>query len=278
MPSNTPHFPCTIASRQTAVEKVIRHMKTSLVEWDVDVSLAALARVACYSESHLIEVFMEVTDTTPHHFLASLRIQKAKELLLHTRKSATEIALDVGYQSFPTFSRTFKDYVGMTPARFRAAPRTLSPAQLAELARAFIARNQPPADVEHLIEGTVHLPASATGVIFVGTFTQGVPQGIPFSGTVLLHGGPFRLRCPARDEFHLLAALVAAPASVNASAHHIEPSFVASHRVRPGQNCPRLTLRPMHLGDPPLVVSLLGLLHEPEIGNLDKHRRIPTPY
>ena len=256
----TLHHPGTITARHAAVEKVIRHMKSSLVEWDVDVSLATLARVACYSESHLIEVFMEVTNTTPHHFLASLRIQKAKELLLHTHKSATEIALDVGYNSFPTFSRTFKNYVGISPAKFRQAQRTLSSAQLAELARAFIVRNQPPADAEHVIEGTVLLPAAASGVIFVGTFTQGVPQGIPFSGTVLLRGGPFRLRCPGDEEFHLLAALVAAPRTDQASAHHIEPTLVASHRLTPHQTCPPVRLRPLQLSDPPLVVSLLGLL------------------
>ncbi len=141
------HRPEIDAEQRSRVEKSVRYMKENLVKWDAKLSNADLARVACYEESHLIHLFKKLTGTSPHHFLASLRIQKAKELLLTTDASVTDIALQVGYQSFPTFSRTFTDYVGLSPSEFRKAPRTVAASELIIAAKNFIARNHVPVSV-----------------------------------------------------------------------------------------------------------------------------------
>lgn len=253
--------PDTEAAHQAAVEKVIVHMKANLDAWDSDLSLAALAREGCYSQSHLIEVFEEITGTTPHHFLASLRIQRAKELLLQTTRTVTDIALEVGYQSFPTFSRTFKDYVGLPPADFRKLPPTIPTPDLLALVRAFVASQKTPSAGENRLEGHIQAPTDHSGVIFVGTFTRGVPQGVPFSGTVMLNGGSFCIKRPDEGKFHLFAALVRIP-SLGAPnpAHQIVPMLVAAQHIECCQNSASLILRPQRLTDPPLVVSLAELL------------------
>lgn len=254
------HRPETVVAHETAVRKIIRHMRANLVEWESELSLDHLAREGCYSKAHLIEIFDEVTGTTPHHFLASLRIQMAKELLLKSNASATDIALEVGYQSFPTFSRTFTDYVGISPLEFRKAPKFLSASELAADATSFIAKNYIPASCKAL-EGRVKVPVRSPGLVFVGTFTRGIPQGRPDSGTVLLEPGFFRIRKPATQKYHLLAALLPWQTCSSSPCHTITPALVASRRnVNPEDGSTELILRPLCTTDPPLVVSLIGLL------------------
>jgi len=53
-------------------------------------------------------------------YLTSVRIERAKQLLLGTEQNCTEICFQVGYNNQSYFTRTFKDLVGMTPRKFRA--------------------------------------------------------------------------------------------------------------------------------------------------------------
>jgi two-component system response regulator YesN len=56
-------------------------------------------------------------------YLTSVRIERAKQLLLATNQSCTEICFEVGYNNQSYFTRTFKGLVGMTPRKFRARNR-----------------------------------------------------------------------------------------------------------------------------------------------------------
>lgn len=258
--SSPSHRPDTLVAHKVAVEKVISHMKANLEAWDVDFSLDAFARAACYSKGHLIEVFEEITGTTPHHFLASLRIQKAKDLLLNSRASVTEIALQVGYQSFPTFSRTFSDYVGVSPSGFRMQPQILTPPAVAAAMNTFLGNNRP-RPKEPVIEGQVLTSSKISGVVFVGTFTHGVPQGKPHSGTILMGPGRYQIVRPTNIRFHLLAALVKAPDIGFTVSCSLSPILVASCRIGDADvRTIDLNLRPMSSCDPPLLVSLPALL------------------
>ena len=69
----------------------------------------------------------------------------------------------------------------------------------------------------------------------MGTFTKGVPLGVPFSGTVMIGHGKFCIERPAMAEFHLLAALMPLSASLADMAANLPISLVASLRV---QNVP----------------------------------------
>jgi len=257
--TDKPKSNSTETAHQNAVIKVIRYMKSHLLEFDIDLSLDELAQQGCYSKSHLIAVFEEVTGTTPHHFLSSLRIEKAKQLLISTSDSVTEIALKVGYNSFGTFSRTFSDYVGYPPSEFRKAPDSLEPCELIAAVNRFIAQNKTPGTV-NFIEGNILAPPSIEGVIFIGTFTKGVPQGRPESGTVLLQSDKYRIQRPD-TAFHLLAALVPLHVLGGSSLHLLQSEWVASKHIKDLENSNiDLMLRPSCNTDPPLVVSLIGLL------------------
>jgi AraC-like DNA-binding protein len=82
--------------------------------------IPALAAVACVSQAHFIRTFRATFDETPHRYLQRRRVERAMFLLRETERSITDICLDVGFASLGTFSRTFRDIVGVNPTDYRA--------------------------------------------------------------------------------------------------------------------------------------------------------------
>jgi len=82
--------------------------------------LDELARVSHLSVSRLAHVFKEQMGITIIDYLTSVRIERAKELLLATDQSCTEICFQIGYNNQSYFTRTFKELVGIPPRQFRA--------------------------------------------------------------------------------------------------------------------------------------------------------------
>jgi transcriptional regulator GlxA family with amidase domain len=79
----------------------------------------ALARIARVSAAHLIRTFRETFGETPHRYLQRRRVERSMYLLRETDRSVTEICVDVGFTSLGTFSRTFRDIVGVSPIAYR---------------------------------------------------------------------------------------------------------------------------------------------------------------
>jgi len=79
----------------------------------------ALARIACVSEAHFIRTFRATFGETPHRYLQRRRVERSMWLLRETDRSVTDICLDVGFNSLGTFSRTFRDIVGIAPVAYR---------------------------------------------------------------------------------------------------------------------------------------------------------------
>jgi AraC-like DNA-binding protein len=81
--------------------------------------IRALARVAIVSEAHFIRQFKATFGETPHRYLQRRRIERAMALLRAGELSVSEICLEVGFASFATFSRTFREILGESPSAFR---------------------------------------------------------------------------------------------------------------------------------------------------------------
>ena len=81
--------------------------------------VAALARIAHVSPDHFIRTFRATFGETPHRYLQRRRLERAMYLLRATRRSVTDICLDVGFTSLGTFSRTFSAVVGESPSAYR---------------------------------------------------------------------------------------------------------------------------------------------------------------
>jgi AraC-like DNA-binding protein/ligand-binding sensor protein len=87
------------------------------------VTLGAVARHAGLGVQRFCAVFKTATGLTFTHFLARLRVQRAKSLLPDVSRRIADIAFGCGFGSVPTFNRTFKGLVGTPPAEYRRALR-----------------------------------------------------------------------------------------------------------------------------------------------------------
>ncbi len=79
----------------------------------------ALARSAHVSESHFSRSFRAAFGETPHRYLLTRRIERAKALLRAGDLTVTEVCLAVGFTSLGSFSATFTRLVGESPSAYR---------------------------------------------------------------------------------------------------------------------------------------------------------------
>lgn len=82
-------------------------------------SLIDVAEHCKMSPSHLSHLFKKKTGCNFKEYVDGLRLDKAKELLRKTDGRIVDIALKVGYNNDYSFSRFFKNKVGVTPKEFR---------------------------------------------------------------------------------------------------------------------------------------------------------------
>ncbi len=67
----------------------------------------------------LANQFSEATGTTIEHFIIIHKIEKAKELLLYSDLTLTEISWKLNYSSVSHLSNQFKKITGLTPSFFK---------------------------------------------------------------------------------------------------------------------------------------------------------------
>ena len=84
-----------------------------------DLQLGEIAAAAYLSEFHFARLFKRITGVTPHAYLASLRVEHARRLLVATDLSVAEVGERVGYQSASHFGKVFRQATGVTPTAFR---------------------------------------------------------------------------------------------------------------------------------------------------------------
>jgi AraC-like DNA-binding protein len=106
------------ASMPPTVLKACRFIRThALLE---NINLAAVAKHCGVSTGHLSRLFHHSTCLTFREYLAQVRIEHARDLLLRSGKNVTEVAFDSGFQSISQFHRVFRKAFGMSPGRLRA--------------------------------------------------------------------------------------------------------------------------------------------------------------
>jgi AraC family transcriptional regulator len=260
-----PRPPCrdrTAASHRRSVESAIAVMREHLGE---PLSLDAIARSGASSRYHFDRIFHQVTGVPPFRFLAALRMDAARRLLLTTGYSATSICFEVGYSSVGSFTRQFGVSVGLSPQRLRsfAAAGTGE----ASLSRAAEVEDGLPV-ARSGVAGRVEVPAEFSGVVFVGLFPTALPDGRP-SACVLLHeAGPFRASPVADGTYHVFAAGIPLPLRGNAADALLHQDVLRGSAgpvtVRGGHadGAVGIVLRPRAEIDPPILVSLPVLLTE----------------
>lgn len=83
------------------------------------IKLADLAQVAGVTEQHLCRLFKKNFQLRPMEYLAQVRVQHAKDLLVYSDRSIAEISAETGFQDSSYFSVVFKKYENVSPGEYR---------------------------------------------------------------------------------------------------------------------------------------------------------------
>lgn len=249
--------------RYAAIDAVITYIHQHI---DEPLSLAQLARYAGYSPYHFARLFKDRMGLSPQYYVSSLRLQKAKDLLLQTNLSIRDIGLEIGQQSLGTFTTRFTERVGVTPSAFRN-----SMLHADDLFRSLQQLNdwrpsQPSYHRNATIEGSVHAAAPFHGVILIGLFAKPIPEGLPLYGTLLPSLGPFCFTDVKPGTYYLMATSV--PWGMQAvdillphktlRTRSKEPIIVEPYASVPPR---QVMLYPPRIDDPPILISLPLLMH-----------------
>lgn len=243
--------------RYPEIDEVIDYIHRHI---DEPLTLNQLARYAAYSPYHFTRIFKEKIGLTPQYYVSSLRLQKAKDLLLRTDLSVRDIALEIGQRSLGTFTTRFTERVGVSPSEFRRSTLQAE-AHLHSLQKLNDWQAHSPIFQHAKIEGTVQADVPFQGVILIGLFAKPIPEGIPLYGTLLPSLGPFCFPNVNPGIYYLMATSVSWGMQ---AADFMLPYTTLRTRsrdpiiVRPNSPVPHqdVKLYPPRLDDPPILISL----------------------
>jgi len=93
------------------------------IYYDQRIKVGDIAYEAGLSPGRLAHLFKERTGLTPIQYLTNIRIEQAKKQLLTWDDKLCKFYSEVGFNSESYFIRKFKQFVGVSPSKFRAASR-----------------------------------------------------------------------------------------------------------------------------------------------------------
>ena len=106
--------------RSKSTSKIARDISRYLIDhYTTPISLEYLSELFSYSEDYIIREFKRVYQQTPHAYLNEIRINAAKQMLLSTDSSISQIASECGFADTSSFYRNFKSATSMTPKQWQ---------------------------------------------------------------------------------------------------------------------------------------------------------------
>lgn len=106
----------SLGSDAERILKAVIYMKEHLEE---DLSTSTVAEYIGCSRSYFCIIFKKLSGLSFGDYLQQVRIERAKELLLNSSDSVTEIAFSSGYNDIYYFNRVFRKAVNCSPMEFR---------------------------------------------------------------------------------------------------------------------------------------------------------------
>jgi len=107
---------------QWQIRRIHRYIEEHL---ESVIQIEHLAAAAHLSKSHFFRAFHRTLGQTPADYLRRRRIERAQQLMLTTRRSLAQIALDCGLADQAHLTRMFRRIVGETPGAWRGQQQTI---------------------------------------------------------------------------------------------------------------------------------------------------------
>lgn len=115
---NTINLPGEAAAIQAKLS-LIEQIKAYIREQEGNVSLSSVAEAFYMHPQYLSQLFKKKGGDTYSSFVNEIKMDKAKQLLLHTDLKIYEIAAQIGFDDVKYFSKLFEKTVGQKPSEFR---------------------------------------------------------------------------------------------------------------------------------------------------------------
>lgn len=105
------------SSEVKIIEKVLNYMD---IHYNEDLKLEKIADLFGYNPAYLGRLLYCRIGTNFNLYIERKRLDKAKDMLIHTDIKIPEICNLIGYQNVEYFYRKFKKYTSLTPGNYRA--------------------------------------------------------------------------------------------------------------------------------------------------------------
>ncbi|XID94751.1 helix-turn-helix transcriptional regulator [Paenibacillaceae bacterium WGS1546] len=250
-------------NRYPEIDEAIAYIQRNLYD---PLPLSRLAKHIGYSPFHFSRIFKDKIGIPPLYYVSSMRLQKAKDLLLRTNLTVRDVGLEIGQMSLGTFTTRFTEKVGMSPSQFRASTKEAvnhlhSLQQLRNWTEPRLATGR-----YARIEGSVESAEPFDGVVLIGLFAKPIPEGMPLYGTLVPSSSRFAFEDVKPGVYYLMATSVSwGMQAIDVLLPHRtlrartrEPIVVRPFEPAPEQ---RVTLHPPLPDDPPILISLPLLMN-----------------
>lgn len=240
------------------VGRAVTFMRENLAE---PLAVADIADHVGYSEFHFSRIFSASVRCSPVPYLAALRFQRAKSLLLESEHSVIDICHEVGFSSPGTFTRRFTADVGVSPGAVRRLVDEIAEHALPAHSLAVVAEA---GEMCGMLSGEVVLADAARDLlgeepqIWIGLFESPRPAGRPLSGTLRWGEGGFSIPVP-RDAPWLMAAAFRRDADPVDHLAAVRPVVAPAGAPVTGDARRRLVLDFAPPWSPPLLTALPAL-------------------
>jgi AraC-like DNA-binding protein len=121
-----------LATRNDRFMRISRVLQRVHADSLVSPSIEDLAQSASMSVSTFHHNFKAVTATSPLQYLKSIKLHRARMLMVNAGHNASTAAAAVGYESASQFGREFKRFFGKPPAEEAAEVRARLAAGVAD--------------------------------------------------------------------------------------------------------------------------------------------------
>ncbi|MEG1639336.1 MAG: response regulator [Ruthenibacterium sp.] len=112
------HTPADMANENfgSAILSILQYIQQNFTR---DISLQSISDTLHLSRGYVGQLFKKETGNSYSRYLTNLRVERAKETLLQTTLSVSEVGEAAGFNDYFYFIKTFKKEVGCTPSQFR---------------------------------------------------------------------------------------------------------------------------------------------------------------
>ena len=108
--------PCRGGLPPARLKRVLEYIESNL---DKNITLTELAGVANMSLYYFAVLFRQSTGLSPHRYVLSQRVERAKELLQDPKLSVLDVSMNVGFEHQNNFARAFRRVIGVSPTEFK---------------------------------------------------------------------------------------------------------------------------------------------------------------